>query len=307
MYFVEGVFTSSFWDWFITIGTLLSILACFALILWLGGDRPNSDEDVQTMGHVWDEDLEEYNNPLPMWWLNMFYITLVFGLFYVFLYPSLGSFPGFLKESQIVEYEREMASAQARFAPTYARYGQMEVPELAKDPAATQIGQRLFSTYCIACHGSDAGGVQGYPNLRDSDWLWGGQPAQIIETITNGRNGLMPSAEANRLEGDADVKAVAQYVLSLSGREHDAAVAEQGKAVFGKVCQACHMPDGTGMTALGAPNLADETWLYGSNVADIEQTIKHGRQNRMPAHGEFLGDEKIKLLTAYIYSLSMDK
>lgn len=306
MYFVEGVFTSSFWDWFITIGTLVSILACFWLVIWMAGEKPDPDKEVETMGHVWDENLEEYNNPLPMWWLNMFYITLVFGLFYVFLYPSLGSFPGFLKEGQLVEYEREMANAQARFAPVYARYAMMEVPELAKDPAATQIGQRLFSTYCTVCHGADAGGIKGYPRLRDlqaGDWLWGGNPSQLIESIANGRNGLMPSAEVNRLN-DEEVKSVTQYVLSLSKRDHNAELAEQGKQVFNRVCMACHMPDGTGMTALGAPNLTNNIWVYGGSVADIEHTIKHGRQNRMPAHGDFLGEEKVKLLSAYIYSLS---
>lgn len=309
MFFDPDMFTSHFWDWFITIITILSIAACFALIIWMSRDRPSSDEEVKTMGHVWDGDLEEYNNPLPMWWLNMFYITLFFGIVYLILYPGLGSYAGMLKEDQLAEYERQMKSAEARFSKIYDLYADIAIEKIITEkPEAVQIGQRLFSTYCTMCHGSDAGGIKGYPNLRDDDWLWGGEPQAIKTSIMQGRNGLMPSAEANNLKSEEDIKNVSHYVLKLSGQEeqdgYDAEKAEKGEKVFMGVCAACHTPAGTGMTALGAPNLTDDTWLYGGDLATIEETIRNGRQNRMPAHGDFLGEEKVHLLAAYVYSLS---
>jgi cytochrome c oxidase cbb3-type subunit 3 len=301
--FDNGLFVSQFWNWFIIIATLGGIFGCFALIIWMSTDRPKPDEKVETMGHVWDETLEELNNPLPLWWLNMFRITLVFGLIYLILYPGLGSFLGMLKEGQIKEYTKEIKAAETRYEPLYAKYQKEPIETLAENPDALQMGRRLFMTYCTACHGSDAGGNVGFPNLRDDDWLYGGDPQTIKTSIMNGRQGIMPNAAQNGLQGEADVDNVMNYVLSLGEREHEANKAKEGEKVYQRICIACHGADGKGMQMLGAPNLTDKIWLYGGTEEKIKETITNGRQGQMPAHGEFLGDAKSHLLAAYIYSL----
>jgi cytochrome c oxidase cbb3-type subunit 3 len=305
--FDSGVFTSQFWEWFIIIPTVGGILGCFALILWLGGDRPDPDKKVETMGHVWDGDLAEYNNPLPRWWLNMFYITLYIAILYLLLYPGLGSFVGFLGWTEINQYQQEMDAAETRYGPIYDRYSKEPIAELAKNPEAVQLGHRLYMTYCTICHGSDAKGIKGFPNLRDDDWLWGGKPAQIEQTIKNGRDGNMPTASQNGLKSEAEIKNVMNYVRSLSGAKHDQAAAAEGEKTFKRVCFACHGMTGTGNQMLGAPNLTDKTWLYGGSPRIITETITNGRKGKMPAHGEFLGDAKVHLLATYIYSLSHNK
>jgi cytochrome c oxidase cbb3-type subunit 3 len=300
--FENTIFFSSFWDWFIIALTLGGIVGVIWLIIWVN-KRPAKGEKVQPMGHVWDGDLQELNNPLPMWWLNMFYITIVFGLIYLALYPGLGSYKGLLGWTSVGQYEQEIDSANTAYGPMYDKYKALPIAALVKDKDAVQIGQRLFMTYCTVCHGSDAGGNTGFPNLRDHDWLYGGEPEMIETSIKAGRQGVMPAWEA--AIGKDGVKNVAQYVLTLSGRaEANPAAAEKGKTVFATTCAACHGPDGKGMAALGAPNLTDKIWLYGGSVETIEKTVAEGRQGKMPAHGEFLGDAKVHLLAAYVYSLS---
>ncbi len=292
-------FLSDLWHWFIIIPTVIGIFALFPLIILNTGAKTPKPE---TMGHVWDEDLEEYNNPLPRWWLNMFYITLVFGIVYLMLYPGLGRFGGFLGWTSKSQYEQEIAAADKVYGPIFTRYAAEDIRQLAKDPEAMKTGERLFATYCSVCHGSDARGARGFPNLRDNDWLYGGAPEQIKASILNGRNGQMPAWKA--VLGEDGVSNVAQYVLSLSGREHDAAAAALGKEKFDQLCVACHKADGTGNQSLGAPNLADRIWLYGGSPGVIAQSIAEGRQGRMPPHREFLGEDKVHLLAAYVYSLS---
>ncbi|MBE9563302.1 MAG: cytochrome-c oxidase, cbb3-type subunit III [Proteobacteria bacterium] len=303
--FDSSLFTSQFWEWFIIIPTVGGILACFALILWLGGEKPDPEKKVETMGHVWDEDLAEYNNPLPMWWLYMFYITLFCSIGYLLLYPGLGSFKGFLGWTEINQYEAEMKAADEVYMPIFTKYQGEPIAELVKEPEAVQIGHRLFMTYCTVCHGSDAGGVKGFPSLRDDDWLYGGEPDVIKASIMTGRQGVMPAAAANGLATDADINNIAQYVLSLSNAKHDAPAAVEGEKTFKRICFACHGPDGKGVQAMGAPNLTDNTWLYGGSESDVKESITKGRQGRMPAHGEFLGEAKVHLLATYIYSLSV--
>ncbi|MEN8219404.1 MAG: cytochrome-c oxidase, cbb3-type subunit III [Pseudomonadota bacterium] len=305
--FDSSMFTSQFWEWFIIILTVAGILACFGLILWLGGDHSKPDEKVETMGHVWDESLEEYNNPLPRWWLNMFYITLVFSIIYLILYPGLGSFAGVLGWTELKQYEQEMEAAETRYGPIYAKYVKEPIASLAENPDAVILGHRLYMTYCTVCHGSDAGGVPGYPNLRDDNWLYGGSDEAIKSTIMNGRQGMMPSATQNGLKSEDEVNQVTQYVLSMSDGQHDQAAAAEGEKIFKRVCFACHGMEGKGMQALGAPNLTDKIWLYGGSEAKIKESIANGRQGRMPAHGEFLGEAKVHLLATYVYSLSFEK
>ena len=298
-------FTSDFWHWYIAIATVISILACVWLIRWMTAGFESKDE-VETTGHVWDSDLTEFNNPLPRWWLGLFYVTLAFGGFYLLLYPGLGSFGGFLGWSSKGAYEQEVRSVEAEVGPLFARYRQTPVLELIKDEEALKIGERLYLNYCSTCHGSDARGARGYPNLRDRAWLWGGDPDSIKATITNGRVAVMPAWEGP-LGGEAGVDEVTQYVLSLSGRATIDSLAESGKAKYQTFCVACHGPEGKGNQALGAPDLSDDVWLYGGSITRIAESIAGGRNGQMPAQNERLGDDKIHLLTAYVYSLSQQR
>lgn len=296
-------FVNQFWSWFIIVPTLLGLLG----LIWLcigNTEKPSGEGEADTMGHVWDEDLQEYNNPLPRWWLNLFYITVVFAIVYVVLYPGLGTFRGVLGWTQISQYESEMASADQKYGPLFEKYLAEDINALAKDKEAVKTGGRLFSTYCSTCHGSDARGAIGFPNLRDHDWLYGGEAENIKTSIMNGRNGVMPPWSASLSEDD--ISNVAEYVASWSGRSADPAVIQKGKESYQKLCVACHGVDGKGNTALGAPNLADNTWIYGGSQRAIMQSIAQGRQGRMPPHKEFLGESKVHVLTAYVYSLSQD-
>ncbi len=298
-------FTSGFWSWFITLTTVLSILGLLWLIRWMSGGRRPPGEKVETMGHVWDENLEELNNPLPRWWLIKFYLTLAFGAVYLLLYPGLGTFKGLLGWTGVGQYEQEVAAAEAEFGPLYEKYHATPVPALVNDPAAVQIGERLFSTYCTTCHGSDARGVRGFPNLRDDDWLYGGTADDIQHTILNGRNGVMPPWEA--VIGYEGVFNVTEYVRSLSGREVDAVVAARGGEIFAQNCAVCHGADGTGNIQMGAPNLTDNIWLHGGTQKAIQESIARGRNNHMPAHREFLGEAKVHLLATYVFGLRLDR
>jgi len=298
-------FNSDFWSWFIGIVSVGGIFWCLWLVWWMNsGASTKKGDEVETMGHVWDEDLAELNNPLPAWWKNLFYITIVFGLVYLILFPGLGSFKGVLGWTQLKQLAEEEQDAKELYGPIYAKYANQSIEALGSDEAALKIGERLFLTYCTACHGSDAGGVTGFPNLRDNDWLYGGSPAQIKASIMNGRNGVMPAWEAP-LGGPQGVDEVTQYVLSLSKRPGvDETAAAAGQARFVTLCAGCHLPTGTGLQALGAPNLTDNIWLYGGHPRQIAETIAKGRKGHMPAHGAFLGEEKVHLLAAYIYRLS---
>ena len=296
-------FVSPFWSWFIAILTLGGIGAMFVLNRWMTEPGRKAGEKAKPMGHVWDEDLQELNNPLPKWWLNLFYITLVFSLGYLVLYPGLGSFAGALGWSQLDQYQREMQAADKQVGPMYEKYLREPLAALARNREALKTGERLFITYCTGCHGSDARGGPGYPNLRDSDWLWGGEPEAIKASIMQGRTGTMPGWGA-ALGGTEGVFNVAEYVLSLSGKRVDQTAAEAGKVKFQQLCVACHGPEGKGNPALGAPNLTDNVWLYGGSQKTVMESIEKGRSGRMPAHAEFLGEAKAHLLAAYIYSLS---
>lgn len=296
-------FVNEFWNLYVVVIVLASIAAC-ALLLWIQSKA--SFTAGKTMGHVWDETLEEYNNPMPKWWSWMFYITVVFALGYLVLYPGLGRFQGIFGWSSAGQHKAEVEKADAAIKPLFDKYLKMDLQAVAADKDAMEMGKRLFQTYCVQCHGSDAKGSKGFPNLADADWLYGGEPAQIIESIANGRQGVMPPYGGNpdAVGGAAGAKEVAHYVRSLSGLAHDSVLAGNGKDKFANACAACHGPDGKGMAAVGAPNLTDKVWLYGSSEATIVETIVNGRQNKMPAWKEFLGDGKVHVLAAYVFGLS---
>jgi len=293
-------FTSEFWSWFIIAIAGGGIVWLFYLLK--GNNKAETEQGVPT-GHVWDEDLEELNNPLPRWWLFMFYFTIFFAIVYLALYPGMGSYKGLLGWTEIGEYEKEVSDADAKYGPLFEQFEKTPIAELASNTAAMNAGERLFVTYCAVCHGSDARGAPGFPNLRDNDWLYGGAPEQIEATILHGRNGTMPAWEGP-LGGAEVVNQVATYVMKLAGRDVDDKLADLGKAKFDMFCIGCHMPGGTGNQALGAPNLSNNIWLYGGSPRTIKQTIAKGRSGRMPAHNEFLGTAKSHVLAAYIYSLS---
>jgi cytochrome c oxidase cbb3-type subunit III len=293
-------FTSGFWDVFIAVVTVVSIVAC-ALFLKSQSIR-RKPGSADTTGHTWDEDLAEYNNPLPRWWSWLFYITIVFSLVYLVLYPGLGSWSGTLGWSQISQLESEQALAAKRYGPLYDKFAATEVEALVRNPEALAVGQKLFLNSCAQCHASDGGGSRGFPNLTAGAWQWGGEAKTIKDTISGGRTGTMPAFSAAL--GEQGVKDVTHYVMSLSGLTSDSIRRARGEGLFKTNCMACHGAEGKGNPAMGAPNLTDRTWLYGSTEPVIIETITRGRSGQMPAHKGVLTEAKIHLLTAYVLSLS---
>ena len=293
-------FFNSGWSIFVAAVTILGLIACLGLLIIASRRKVMANDN--TTGHVWDEDLRELNNPLPRWWMWLFVITVVFAAIYLALYPGLGSSPGSLKWSSTGQWEAEQAKAKASMEPIYAKYVAMTAEDLAKDATAMGIGQRLFINNCAQCHGSDARGSKGFPNLTDTDWLYGGALENIVETITNGRQGNMPPMAA-AVGGGEDVRNVAHYVLSLSDSAHNPVYAQLGKDKFA-ACAACHGPDGKGNQAIGAPNLTDKVWLHGWGEAAIAAMVNNGKVNVMPAQAKLLTKEQIHVLAAYVWQLS---
>lgn len=291
---------SSFWSGWIIVITLVNILGCLWLLWWTRKKSDDTIADGESMGHSFDG-IEELNTPLPRWWLQLFYITIAFAFIYLLLYPGFGRFAGLLGWTSSGQWEMEVERADNQFNRIFRDFAAVPVEGLVNNPDAMQAGERLFGTNCAICHGSDAKGSPGFPNLTDKDWLYGGSPDAIQTTLTNGRRGMMPPMAA-ALGNEQGVKDVAAYVLSLSGLQ-GSGDAEAGKARF-MVCAACHGMEGKGNPAMGAPNLTDDVWLYGNSEADVIQAITQGRNGVMPAFGEQLSPERIHVLTAYIYSLS---
>ena len=294
-------FFSDFWSSYVAIATLASILLC-AVLLWLVARSRTPGGADGTTGHLWDEDLQEANNPMPRWWMGLFVITIVFGVGYLVAYPGLGSYQGELAWSTRDEYGRDMAKATRELGPVYATYASMPVERVASESAAMAIGEKLFLNNCAQCHGSDARGSKGFPNLADRDWLHGGSPQKIVESITQGRTGVMPPMAAAVGSAD-DVKNVANYVLSLSGAPHDSVRAGLGKSKF-SACAACHGAAGTGNPTMGAPNLADKVWLHGYGQEAIISIINTGKTNQMPAQQGRLTEAQIHVLASYVWGLS---
>jgi cytochrome c oxidase cbb3-type subunit 3 len=293
-------FFNNGWSVYIAVATVLSLAACLALLLFAARRRVMAGDN--TTGHVWDEDLRELNNPLPRWWMWLFVLTIVFSAGYLALYPGLGSVRGELDWSSLAQHRAEQAKASADTAPLYAAFAATPVPELARNPQAMAIGERLFANNCATCHGADARGSKGFPNPTDADWLWGGTPEQITETITHGRQGMMPPMAA--AVGNAEeVREVANYVLSLSGSPHNGIAAQLGRARFA-ACAACHGPAGKGNPALGAPNLTDDVWLHGWGEEAVLAMVNKGKTNVMPAHGSRFSPQQIHVLAAYVWGLS---
>ena len=293
-------FFNTGWSIYVAVGTAISLVACLALLI-IAARRRVMAEDNST-GHVWDEDLREMNNPLPRWWMGLFVATLLFSAAYLSFYPGLGSMEGTLGWTSVGQHEEEQAKARAEAAPLYARFAGRSAAQLVQDAQAMAIGERLFANNCASCHGADARGSTGFPNLTDRDWLWGGTPERITETIVDGRQGMMPPMAA-ALGSSDDVRNVAHYVLSLSGSPHNAIAAQLGRSKFA-ACAACHGADGKGNAAIGAPNLSDDVWLHGWGAEKVSAMIRGGKTNVMPAHGTRLTSEQVHLLSAFVWGLS---
>jgi cytochrome c oxidase cbb3-type subunit 3 len=292
----------AFWHWFVAAGTIVFVIWCIWLISWSSKQGPSNVADDDVVGHKWDGDLEEWNNPAPKWWLYLYFITIAWAIGYMILYPGLGNFGGTLGWSQQGQYEAEMQIAAETYEPLYEQFAAMDFEELSRNPDAQALGRSLYASYCTTCHGSDARGAAGYPNLTDDAWLWGNTESDLTTTILNGRSGVMPVL-APALGGDEGVDNMVKYVKSLSGGEADAA-AMSAQPMFVALCSACHGVDGTGNKVFGAPNLTDDIWLYGGSDEMIRETILNGRNGVMPAHGDLLGENRTKILAAYVYSLS---
>lgn len=301
---------STFWSLWIIILTVTNLV----LLLWiLFANRKRAvvgeeSTEAKTTGHEYDG-IEEYDNPLPRWWFYMFLLTFIFSAVYLVIYPGLGSYKGIEWKdtgawTSVGELRGDQAEAEKVYAETYGVYSKMPIEELARNPDALKMGFRLFVNNCAVCHGSDGGGNPGFPNLTDKDWLYGGTPDKILETLNHGRKAAMPAWSA--LLGEKGIAETTEYVLSLSGTEHDATKADVGKKHFDVNCAACHGLDGKGNQLLGAPNLTDDIWLYGGEPATIRQTLRHGRNGVMPAQKDLLKEDRIHLLAAYVYSLSLE-
>ncbi|MDP2808840.1 MAG: cytochrome-c oxidase, cbb3-type subunit III [Rhodocyclaceae bacterium] len=293
-------FVSGFWNMYVVVLVAVSVIGCGVFLLIQDKATTAAGE---TTGHVWDETLQEYNNPLPNWWRWMFYITVIFSIVYLALYPGLGNMGGQFGWTMRGQYDAEMKKADAQYAPMFNKYLKMDIQAVAADPQAKEMGSRLFLTYCAQCHGSDARGAKGFPSLADGDWLWGGTGDKIKESIMKGRDAVM-TPKGTKPDMDAEqVKDVVHYVRSLSGLSSDAVRSQRGKELYPTACAACHGPEAKGNAEIGYPNLTDKVWLYSSQEADMIETVTKGRTNRMPAFGEFLGEAKAHLLAAYVYGL----
>ena len=287
-------------SWFIIVGTALSLVACFWLVVWTNRQRASDEEIQEAEGHVWDEDVRELNNPLPMWWLYLFIITIIWGVGYLVWYPGMGGFAGVGDWSQEDQYAAEVAAAEAQYGPMFAAYGATPVEELIQDEDALGIGFSLYQNYCSQCHGSTAQGARGFPNLTDGEWQYGGTPAAIEQSILNGRVGVMP-ALGSTFASDEEIEAMVDYVLAMPDGLDTSSPAH---TKYTQLCIACHGPDGAGMAALGAPSLVDDVWLYGASRTEVRKSIVEGRNGIMPAHANLIGPDRARILAAYVYSLS---
>lgn len=296
---------SAGWSWFVIALVVVNVLGCVWLIWWTARRRPGDPGPTDT-SHVWDENITEYNKPMPRWWINLFYLTIIFSIGYLAWYPGLGDFAGTSGWTSAKEHDAEKAEQDKRLAAAFAPYAGKPIDQIARDPAAVALGKSIFGNNCATCHGSSAQGAIGYPNLTDASWQWGGAPEQILETILNGRQAAMPPWEA-ALGGPQGVTAVTAYVQTLSGGQADSTLANVGKNKYEAICISCHGPDGKGMQALGAPDLTDDVWLYGGSPAAIATSIAKGRNGQMPAHGPLIGETRVRLAAAYVWSLSQGK
>jgi len=290
------------WSWYIIVLTVANIVGCLWLLWWTRRKRADGKPEAETTGHVWDVDLTEGNKPLPRWWLYLFYLTIVFSFAYLVIYPGLGSFAGVSGWSSEKQHATDVAAAQAKLEPILAGFRDRPIDALASDHEAVELGRSVFANHCATCHGSDGRGARGFPNLTDQDWLFGGEPETVLTTIGSGRQAVMPPFKA--ILGDPGIAATAAYVQSLSGTQADPALVRAGATHFQMLCVACHGPEAKGNPLMGAPNLTDRVWLFGGDAATIAETIGNGRTSQMPAHADLLGNDRVRLVAAWVVAQS---
>jgi len=297
---------SAGWSWYIIALVAFNIVGCVWLIWWTGRRRPGDPAATDT-SHVWDGDLTEYNKPMPRWWINLFYLTILFGIAYLAWFPGLGSFAGTSGWSSGGEHDARKAQDDRRLAANFARYSGQPIDAIARDPRAVAMGRSIFANNCATCHGSSAKGAIGYPDLTDDRWQWGGSPDQILTSVLDGRNAQMPEWDTvlTGIGGEHAVLSTMIYTRSLpDGKPNNDYLAVQGERLFASVCTGCHGRDGKGDPKIGAPDLTDDYWLYGSSDDAITATIAKGRRGAMPAHRALLGETRARLAAAYVWSLS---
>jgi len=295
---------SAYWHWFVVIVTLGFTAAMVWLFVATGRAKVNqpSSDDEETTGHVWDEDLREYNNPMPRWWLWLFYGTVILSLLYLVLYPGLGRYDGTLGWTQEKQYEEQMAQAAEAFRAEFAELADQPLEQLVDNDKALRVGRNIYAHNCSTCHGSDARGAEGYPNLTDDHWIWGGSPQRVLGSIQNGRQAVMPPF--GDVLGEQGVTRTAVYVQQLAGKSVDRSMAAAGEKLYQQNCAACHGPNGSGNVQLGAPKLTTGVYTYGGDLDTLRETISNGRNGVMPAQMDLLGEIRTRLLTAYVLSLS---
>lgn len=296
---------SNFWSWYVIVLVVGMLIGCAVLLVLTGRHSPKGLKDGDEIDHDFDG-IVELNNPLPRWWVWLFWITIVFSVGYLVLYPGLGKYPGYLGWSSGKQVQADKDEAKALYGPIFTAFAKQPVEQLAKDPRAMEIAQRLFANHCATCHGSDARGMRGFPNLVEGTWIYGGTPEEIKQTIMHGRKAMMPS-QMSALQSETSLEQVIQFLLHKNNRKADESKAQEGEKIFKRICAMCHGADAKGSKLMGAPNLTDNTWTHGGTALGIEMSIRNGRQGEMPAHKDILGEEKAHLMTAYIYNISNKK
>ena len=277
------------------------------------------DDDPNTTGHTWDG-IEEFDNPMPRWWLWTLYATIIWGIGYTIAYPAWpmlnSATAGVLGWSTRGDVAAEIQAVNEANAPMNAKLEAAELTAIAGDADlgsyAVSSGSAVFKTWCAQCHGSGAAGAKGYPNLLDDDWLWGGSVEEIHETVSHGirnedsddaRYSEMPAFGRDELLEKEEIDQVVNFVMSLSGEAQDASKVEAGAVVFEDNCASCHMEDGTGDRSQGAPNLADAIWLYGGDYAALSETVNNARYGVMPAWNTRLTEAQIRAVSSYVHQL----
>lgn len=290
---------SNFWNIYIIVLVIFSILLYSLLIYFTKSINLNQDHEH----HSYDG-IKELNEPLPKWWLWLFGLSIAFSCIYLIMYPGLGKIKGILNWTSQKECDESIKIEDKKYENIYINYEKEKIDVLYKNPKAIKIGRSLFINNCSVCHGIDAKGGHGFPNLTNNNWLYGGTPEEIKASITNGRNGRMPPM--GKILSQTDINDTATYVLSLSTNINDKPVVNinNGKEKFEKICSACHGLTAKGNKFLGAPDLTNPQWIYGGLLENIKTTITNGRSGTMPAHKDVLSKSQIHLLTAYIYSLN---
>ena len=297
---------SAFWSWYVIGIVVINILGCVWLLWWTSRPR-KGDARPDDTSHVWDGNITEYNKPLPRWWINLFYITIVYSVAYLFWYGGWGDYRGFSGWTSVGELKQTQAAEDAKLEAAFAPYKNRPIDVIARDPKAVELGRAIFSQTCATCHGSSAAGAIGFPNLKDDIWKWGGKPDDILTSVLKGRQGVMPEwgTVLTGMGGDSAVISVVSYVRAMSNPElRGDPLAVQGKRLYEGVCVACHGQDGKGNQTLGASDLTDDYWLYGNSTAQLTESIANGRHGMMPPHAPILGETRSRMVAAYVWSLS---